>query len=157
MNNNDQYFKTDDETATVIDADQHWVTVELAEKDTCHSCGAKMICRPNSTGKRILKIPNTINAKVGDTVLIEQIGANQLKLTIVQYGLPLFGFLFGVLIANRFIKHSIFGIPADIVQMFCGIIVVILTGFVIYFWSKRKAKSGFNVFRLRQTLNSKFE
>ncbi|HPC36174.1 MAG TPA: SoxR reducing system RseC family protein [Candidatus Marinimicrobia bacterium] len=155
MNNNDQYFKTDNEVATVIIADQRWVTVELEEKDACHSCGAKMICRPNSTGKRILKMPNTINAKVGDQVLIEQIGANQLKVTLVQYGLPLFGFLIGVLIANRYIKDSTLGIPADIAQMLCGILAVILTGFVIYFWSKHKAKSGFNVFRLRQILNDK--
>lgn len=154
MKNSDQYFKNDCETATVIDLQENWAVVELDEKGACHNCGAKMLCRPNGSGKRILRISNTINANIGDQVLIEQIGANQLKLTLIQYGLPLIGFLAGVLLTGRFIKDSILGVPVEIIQMFCGILVVILSGFGIYFWSKRKAKRGFYVFRLREILNS---
>jgi len=157
MNDNAQYFKNDCETATVVNLQEGWAMVELNEKETCHECGAKMICRPNATGKRILRIPNTIGAGVGDQVLIEQIGANQLKLTMIQYGLPLGGFLAGVLIAGRYIKHSVYGIPVEIVQMFCGIVIVILVGFGIYFWSRSKARSEFNVFRLRRFTESKTE
>jgi len=157
MNNNDQYFKSDCEKATVSAVQERWAIVELEEKDGCHECGAKMICRPNATGKRTLKMLNIIDAKVGDQVLIEQIGANQLKLTMIQYGLPLIGFLAGVLLSNHYIQNSLWGIPPEIAQMFCGTVMVILVGFGIYFWSRRKARSEFNVFRLRQIINSKTE
>jgi len=157
MNNSDQYFTRDCETATVIAVKDRWVSVELEEKDGCHECGAKMICRPNATGKRTLKMLNTIGAKVGDQVLIEQIGANQFKLTLIQYGLPLVGFLAGILISNHYIKHSLWGVPAEIMQMFCGTGMVVMVGFGIYFWSRRQARSEFNVFRLRKIINSKTE
>jgi positive regulator of sigma E activity len=152
MSDNDQYFKSDCETATVVAIQERWVVVELDEKDACHACGAKMICRPNATGKRTLKILNTLQAKIGDRVLIEQIGANQLKLTTIQYGLPLLGFLTGVLIANYHIKSDFLGIPAELLQMACGVMMVIIIGFGIFLWSRKKAQSGFSIFRLRQVL-----
>ncbi|MFH1212600.1 MAG: SoxR reducing system RseC family protein [Candidatus Neomarinimicrobiota bacterium] len=154
MSNKDQYFKSDCETATVTAVEGRWVVIELEQQDGCHECGAKMICRPNASGKRVLKIPNTLSARVGEQVQIEQIGRNQLKLTMIQYGLPLFGFLAGILIASHYIRQRVFGVPAEIAQFFCGVVVIILIGFGINIWSKRQAQKDFSVFRLRQIISN---
>ena len=155
MRSEDQYFAEDIEIATVISAENGWLTVELESRDACHSCGAKMLCRPNDSGKRILKIRATQATLPGDRVVIEQIGGNQLKIALVQYGLPLMTFLGTIIIASRVITEPWKSLPAEVVQFICGIGAVILTGVCIYWWSRRQVKRGFFVFRLRAVLKTR--
>lgn len=142
------YFRSDYEYGTVVAQEGEWVTVELPTQDSCHSCGAKMICQPNRQGRRVLRLPNTIEAQIGDLVRIEQVGKKQLMLTAVQYGLPLATFLLLVIGGNYLIRDKVWGIPHDLFLMFIGLVGVGLSGVVIYYWSKWQARRRFSVFRL---------
>ncbi len=154
MNTENKYFQNDWEIGTVVAEEAGWVTVELFSNDACHACGAKMFCQPNAEGRRILRVPNTLAAQVGEQVLIEQIGKKQLALTTVQYGLPLIAFLVTVIGAHYLIKSAIGGIPAEIWQMLLGVIAIGIVGIGIYFWSKRQARRNFSVFRLREVVRN---
>ncbi len=134
----------------VVEVKGEFASVELQTKDACHSCGARFVCRPNDSGKRILYVRNILNAKVGDKVLFEQLGPNQLKLATMQYGLPLLGFLISILVASQFISSSIFGIPEDIILFIIGVVAIIIFGYITNIWSRRKALKNFHIFDMKE-------
>ena len=124
--------------------------IELLDNDYCHSCGARMICRPGDSGKRTLKLTNTLNAKVGDRILIEQSDKNQLKLAFMQYGFPLFGFLIAIILAGVFIKESAVGIPPEVLQFIIAILALLLAGSITRKWAIKKALTDFSVFSMKE-------
>lgn len=124
--------------------------VEIQENDQCHSCGARMICRPGASGKRMLYLKNTLNAQVGDRIYIEQSDKNQLKLAFMQYGLPMFGFIGAIIIANLFISETVLGIPAEIWQFLIGLGMLGVIGVFIRLWCARKAAADFSVFSMKE-------
>jgi len=134
----------------VVELKGEFASVELQTKDACHSCGARFVCRPNGLGKRILFIRNILNAKVGDKVLIEQLGSNQLKLATMEYGLPLLGFLISMLVASQFISSSILGIPNEIILFIIGLVALFIFGYITNIWSKRKALKNFHIFEMKE-------
>ncbi|HCK98499.1 MAG TPA: hypothetical protein DHW42_00120 [Candidatus Marinimicrobia bacterium] len=138
------------ETGEIVEIIGIIAGVELQENDQCHSCGAKMICRPGASGKRMLYLKNTLNARVGDRILIEQSDKNQLKLAFMQYGLPMFGFIAAVIIANLFISETVLGIPAEIWQFVIGLSVLGIIGVFIRLWCARKAAADFSVFSMKK-------
>lgn len=146
--------ESDLELGEVIQIKGRRVAVELVENNACDSCSARFICRPNDSGKRVLHVYNSLNAKIGDRVLIEQSEANQLKLTAMQYGLPLLGFLITVIIANRYLPPSILVIPNELWAFVAGIVVVIILGFVTRAWSKRKVAQDFSVFQMKKIIKN---
>lgn len=134
----------------VVEVKGEFASLELQTKDACHSCGARFVCRPNGSGKRILFVRNILNAKVGDKVLIEQLGSNQLKLAVMEYGLPLLGFLISMLVANQFISSSILGIPKEITLFIIGLVSLFIFGYITNIWSKRKALKNFHIFGMKE-------
>ena len=134
----------------VVEIKGEFASVELQTKDACHSCGARFVCRPNDSGKRILNVRNILNAKVGDKVLIDQLGSNQLKLASMQYGLPLLGFLISMLVANQFISSSVLGVPNEIVLFIIGIVVLFIFGYITNIWCRRKVLKEFYVFEMKE-------
>jgi positive regulator of sigma E activity len=85
---------------TAIEDGQAWV--EIVPQPACETCGAKIFCTPDLTGKRKLKVLNSIEAKVGQQVAIAESSKFLLYLSFLQYGLPLIGFLSGILITSLF-------------------------------------------------------
>lgn len=152
MSSENHYFRSDYEEGIVIKEEGEWVVIELPHQDSCHSCGAKMLCRPNESGQRVLRMPNTLHAKVGDKVLIEQIGKNQFLLTLMQFGLPMLFFLLAVILGDYLLPENLAKIPKDILLIITGLGAIILSGVFIYLWSKWQAKRGFSVFRLVKVL-----
>jgi len=149
--------ETEDDRGIVVELKGEFAVVEMETTDACQCCRAKVVCQPNSAGQRFLQVKNTLNVKIGDRVVLEQSGANQIRLVMVQYGLPLLGFLTGVFAGRRLFPQGQFGIPAEVIQLLGGIVLVLLTGIGIFFWSKYQARREFNVFRLRRIINSKTE
>jgi len=140
----------DFEIGEVVEIKGDRAGIELVESNNCHSCGARMICRPGDSGKRILYLKNTLNTQIGDRILIEQSDKNQLKLAFMQYGLPLLSFLLAVLVANYLIFGSYLGIPSDILQFGIGLVVLAIAGLISRSWAKRKAAGGFSVFSMKE-------
>ncbi|MDD5765661.1 MAG: SoxR reducing system RseC family protein [Candidatus Marinimicrobia bacterium] len=133
----------------VIELKDDLAIVQMQTSDSCHSCRARIICQPNSTGQRILYVKNTLGAKIGDKVNLEQSGVNQIKLIFMQYGVPLLSFLVVIIVANRFITEKSNGIPPEVMQLIVALVFMILSGVVTYLWSKRKATQNFSIFRMK--------
>ncbi len=142
------------ETGVVRGIRDEIAEVELHSNEACDHCGAKHICRPGANGKRILRLPNTLGAKVGDTVNIEQQGANQLRLTTIQYGLPLLSFLIGVFIGSLVLPDSMLFLPRDLSSFLMGIALLLLSGLFIRHWTTHKSRQNFHVFRMDSILHS---
>jgi positive regulator of sigma E activity len=132
----------------IVGIEDNLAIIEMEEKEACHSCAARFLCQPNDTGMRIIKVKNSINAKVGDKVLLERSDTNQLKLTGMQYGLPLVGFLVAILISNKLINHTILSIPAELFQFAIGIITLLLVGILTNLWCRKKAAEKFSIFKI---------
>jgi len=138
------------ELGLVIGLRGEYAEVEMQSGDACHECGARVICRPNASGKRILYIRNTLNAGIGDSVFIEQSGANQLRLASMQYGLPMISFLVGLFTGNLILPVTFLHVPKDIASFLLGLLFLIFSGFITYAWTRRKAADRFYVFRMTE-------
>ncbi|MDO9547657.1 MAG: SoxR reducing system RseC family protein [Candidatus Marinimicrobia bacterium] len=138
------------EIGVIVDLEDNVAEIELLENDHCHSCGARMICRPGDSGKRVLKLTNTLNVKIGDRILIEQSDKNQLKLAFMQYGFPLLGFLIAIIISGIFIKMPFAGIPTEVLQFIIAVLVLILAGLLTRIWATKKAATDFSVFSMKE-------
>ena len=60
--------------------------VELSIQESCESCGARMICVPDQSGKRRLRAANPLKAKIGSEVNITEKSNILLKVSFLQYG-----------------------------------------------------------------------
>ena len=138
------------EIGNIVNIENNIAEVELLENDQCHSCGARMICRPGDSGKRTLKLKNTLNARIGDRILIEQSDKNQLKLAFMQYGFPLLGFLISIIIAGGLLSEPVLGIPSEITQFIIAVTVLLLAGWLTRRWAARKAATDFSVFSMKE-------
>lgn len=111
-----------------------------------------MICKPGQEGLREVKLKNTINASKGDKVLLESSDKEHIKLTFMQYGLPLLGFLIGLFIPYQFLDKFPFSLSRELGSFLTGLIVLGITSFLTYFWCQKKNQSGFSVLQLRKVL-----
>jgi positive regulator of sigma E activity len=140
----------DFEIGTIIELLDDIAIVEVPESDQCHSCGARMICRPAGKERRILRLRNTLHAAVGDRILIEQSDRNQLILAFMQYGLALLAFLITIVLASRFVSKPVLGIPAELLQFGIALVALLGAGLVCRFWAKRTSASDFAVFSMKE-------
>jgi hypothetical protein len=68
----------------------------------------------------------------------------------MQYGLPMFGFIGTIIIANLFISETVLGIPAEIWQFLIGLGMLGVIGVFIRLWCTRKAAADFSVFSMKE-------
>jgi len=104
----------------VIDVNGEIANVELLAEESCEHCAAKIICKPRENDKHNIPALNSINAKIGDKVIVSEVENLFLKLSLIQYGIPLVGFLCGLFCAF-WIKPQIY-IPQEIAMFLSGII-----------------------------------
>jgi sigma-E factor negative regulatory protein RseC len=95
-NLNNQNRELDTGIVTSIQGTDALVTIDT--QAACDSCNARIICVPDKAGKRILKAINPLNAKVGSRVVVSETSTFLLKLSFLQYGIPLIGFLMGIIL-----------------------------------------------------------
>lgn len=138
------------ETGTVIEIDGDLAIVEMPENEHCHHCGARMVCRAGDSGKRVLKLKNTLDAKAGDRISIEQSEKSQLQLAFMQYGFPLLAFIIGIFISGLLIKQTLWGIPKEVWQFTGALILLFLAGLGTRNWANKKVLTDFSVFRMHE-------
>ena len=147
----------DSEIAEVVAVNNQKATLLMKNKDICRSCGARYICKTDSKNNRLIRVQNTINARLGDQVLVEQSDKNILILSLMQYGLPLVGFLSAIVIANLFIPEITTWMPREIWLFLIGFVTLIFAGFLIRLWSKRKSLNNFSVLIMKRIVTEKRE
>lgn len=122
-----------------------FATVIIETEDSCATCGIKFLCSPGSDKQKTITLKNTINAKMGDRVTVSEASNVLLKLSVLQYGLPLIGFLFGVIIASQ---ANIRLQPVELYQFFSGLLGLGLAGLISYLIIKRMAKTPEKLFKI---------
>ena len=116
----------------------NYATIIIIEStDDCKDCGIRFLCSPGSEKEKIIRLENTIDAKIGDRVAISEASNILLKLSFLQYGLPLIGFLLGIVIGTQIpIKLQ----PVEFYQFLCGLFGLGIAGIISYLIIKRMAK-----------------
>lgn len=134
------------------DGDNAWV--ELVETGACEECSAKFLCKPGKTGSKQLKVWNPdLIAKVGDTVQLEDRQNLMFKVGMLQFGIPLIGFLLGILIFS-FFKNQLFSLPGELVMFLGGVIGVLLGGLLTRFLMKKVVESNEYFFKISHVKKS---
>ena len=124
---NDQ--NTEIETGIITSVQGTDALVTIDRQTACGSCNARVMCIPDGSGKRILKASNPLNAKVGSRVVVSETSHFLLKLSFIQYGIPLIGFLVGIILCHMANISS--GIFANELILFAGGIIGLATGAVL--------------------------
>ncbi len=127
--------------------DDNFATIAIDSTDDCKDCGIRFLCSPGSDKDKVITLENTIDAKVGDRVAITEASNILLKLSFLQYGLPLIGFLLGIIIATQF---SIDLQPVELYQFLCGLLGLGLAGIISYMIIKQMAKTPGKFFIFEQ-------
>jgi sigma-E factor negative regulatory protein RseC len=133
------------ETGVVCGIEGDTAVIELDSQQNCKSCGAQVICVPDSLGKRILKVSNNLSVKIGDHVKIIETSPFLLKLSFMQYGLPLLGFLLGIFLFSV-LKIVITPIPQELIMFGGGIIGLLLSALLARHFIARIAERGGTLF-----------
>jgi len=131
------------DTGIIVKIDNNFATITIKSTDNCKDCGIRFLCSPGSDREKTITLENTINAKVGDRVAISEASNILLKLSFLQYGLPLIGFLLGILITTQ-MKIQLK--PVELFQFLCGLLGLGLAGIISYLIIKRMAKKPSKLF-----------
>ena len=135
------------DTGRITKIDDNFATIAIDSTDDCKDCGIRFLCSPGSDKDKIITLENTIEAKVGDRVAISEASNILLKLSFLQYGSPLIGFLFGIIIATQLnIKLQ----PVELYQFLCGLLGLGLAGLISYLIIKRMAKKPGKFFKFEK-------
>lgn len=122
-----------------------FATVIIETEDSCKTCGIRFLCSPGSDKQKTITLENTIGVKVGDRVTVSEASNILLKLSLLQYGLPLIGFLLGIIIATIL---NIQWHPVELYQFICGLLGLGVAGLISYSIIKQMAKTPEKLFRI---------
>ncbi len=117
--------------------------VAISENESCEHCGAKILCSPQGGKERGIHARNPYNACVGQHVEVSESEDLLLQLSVIQYGLPLFGFLAGVF--ALYLTHiSLPGVAEELLYFLGGITGLGIASLFSWKWADYLArKSGF--------------
>ncbi len=88
-----------EEKGKVVELKDRTVIVALEKKDKGH-CGSCSLCHKGAGGRFFLEVLNNANVKEGDSVIVRIDDSAVLKGILFVYGLPLAGFIAGLIAAH---------------------------------------------------------
>lgn len=121
--------------------------IEITPSGGCNHCAQAQICNPFGKNKKIIELPNTINAQVNDLVKIEIKDKNRILSILLVFCLPILLFLIGVVIGNQNAGNTSAALFGGIGLLLAFIIVKIINN---YFLRKNK-----NLAYLKEIIESK--
>jgi positive regulator of sigma E activity len=125
--------------------------VELSLQESCDTCGARMICVPDSSGKRRLRAANPLRANIGNQVAITEKSNFLLLVSFLQYGIPFVGFLIGIF-AIYAIKLSLFSLPQELIMFLGGLLGLFGGALIARFYVERLAETTRSFFEIAEIL-----
>jgi positive regulator of sigma E activity len=105
------------------------------------------LCSPKSGEDKIIKLENSIDCKVGDAVEISEASNVLLILSMLQYGLPLLGFLTGIFISYNI---NIDFKPIELFQFIVGMLGFGIAAGISYLIIKGIAKKPDKLYSVRK-------
>lgn len=113
--------------------------VEVENLDACSSCGARTICYQGAQRQGMVSARNSIHATVDQRVALTESNGILLKLSLIQYGIPLVGFLLGVFIPSIF-NLSVPFIASKFVLFCFGTLGLCIGGAISWKWMVQASK-----------------
>lgn len=135
------------DTGIISNIKGSYATITIDTDDSCKTCGIRFLCSPGSDKEKIITLENTIDAKIGDRVAVSEASNILLKLSFLQYGLPLIGFLLGIIIATQL---NINLQPIEFYQFLYGLLGLGLAGVTSYLIIKEMAKNPCKFFTFKK-------
>jgi len=115
--------------------------VSIDEQSACKHCGAKILCAPGQGGERGLMAKNDVDAQVGDYVTVSESGQLLLKISAMQFGLPLLGFLVGIFLLY-FTGFDAFSFPPEVWMFVGGLAGLGIASLIAREWANRIAETA---------------
>lgn len=155
-NSNNKYNESEEgfEVGVVEKIEGGYSLIRLQEHEACEHCHAKIICKPDQSGQRQVKLKNTVGAAPGDKVVLTSSDLKHVTLSFMQYGFPLLGFLAGLIISYQIIDKFPLGLSQQFGSFLVGLIFLGLFSLGTYIWSKKMDKSNFSVLQIRKIIKS---
>jgi len=91
------------------------VLIDKKEKQSCEKCG---LCTSGKNGLLYIEAENSIGAKLGEKVKIEIIENQLFVASFFIYGIPLIGFILGIIISS-FISKKTFKVIVFLICFIC--------------------------------------
>jgi sigma-E factor negative regulatory protein RseC len=140
------------EIGRVTEIKEDTAYVEFMSGEACNRCGARIICSPGASGKRSVAAKNIAGAHVGDSVGVEQPEMALIKMSFMQYGIPMLGFILATVAADQ--SGYVFGsFPRELFLFLSGFLGLLLGGVVARIWAKKLVNDvdmSFNVVEIRK-------
>ncbi len=137
------------DTGIVTAVKGSFATIIIDSTDNCKDCGIRFLCSPGSDKEKIITLENSIGAKVGDQVVVSEASNVLLILSLLQYGLPLLGFLTGIFISYNI---NIDFKPIELIQFIAGIVGLGIAGLISYLIIKWIAKNPDRLYSVRKAV-----
>lgn len=128
-------------SGTVTKVNGSTASVRVEQTNGCDRCGVKIWCHPERDELATISVHNNLNAQVGQRVLVSEKSTYLLKISVLQYGIPLMGFVTGIAVVYA-AGFRIEILPDELSMFIGGVIGVLLAGIFSYFWAKRIARKG---------------
>ncbi|MFH1541385.1 MAG: SoxR reducing system RseC family protein [Elusimicrobiota bacterium] len=109
-----------EEVATVVSILNNKLTLSFSRQKICKKCG---ICQKSKDNQMYLEIENSIDAKVGNTVLLK-IKPSNLKISFIIYGLPILFFIVGIFIGIFLFRKDLYGFFTGVLFLIFSILLV---------------------------------
>jgi sigma-E factor negative regulatory protein RseC len=125
-----------EETARVIAIENNQLLLEAETSAACNACAAKQGCGTSVLSKWIgrkftrFQVPNTVNARVGDQVVVGLAEEAMLKGSVFVYLLPLLAMIGSALLADGLIS-------TDAASRDLLVVVSAVAGFVVMLFISR--------------------
>jgi positive regulator of sigma E activity len=139
------------ETGIVTGVQGEEALVQLNLQEACETCGARVLCVPDSAGKRVLRAANPLHAKVGMRVAVSEQSGFLLKLSMLQYGIPFIGFIAGIFLLY-FMPVTVASLPPELILFGGGLAGLFLGALISRQLADKIAGSGSSFFEIARIL-----
>jgi len=137
------------DTGIITKIDDNFATIIIDSTDDCKDCGIRFLCSPGSDNEKTIRLENTIEAKVGDKVLVTEASNVLLRLSFLQYGLPLLGFIIGIVISS-YLNIQIN--PIELFQFLFGLLGLGIAGVISYLIIRGMAKKPDKLYQYKKIM-----
>jgi positive regulator of sigma E activity len=139
------------EQGIIRQLDGDYALVELQMQEACERCGARVLCVPDGTGKRSIRVLNDKKAREGQWVEIGESESFLLKISAIQYGIPVIGFLIGIFLVY-IVSRPVSGLPFELEMFIAGLAGLFLGGCIGRYLLNRIAHTRQTVFSILRIL-----
>ena len=130
------------EEGTIIEINETTAMIKTRQMTACESCGERDTCHSTGGSPKIMEVEalNTVNAQLGDTVIVTFATSQLFKLSFLLYVFPVIVMIFGALLGERMAEN--FGADPSAMSAFMGFSFFFASLAVVKLMDKKARKTG---------------